>query len=122
METQSPRQGLGFLLLTTSGLGWQASLWSPLSGSQPQLLATCHTLSGRWQLFSGKATDAQAVANSLKSLLGIVSYFPKELTPSSSNEVVTGKSLGYKETMRLRNSYPRLQQFQGRWLRQALNI
>jgi hypothetical protein len=37
-----------------------------LSGSHPQLLATCHTLSGRWQHFNGKATDLQAVANGFK--------------------------------------------------------
>lgn len=59
-------KGLGFLLLTTMGLGWRASLWLPLSGSRPQLLAPCHTISGRWQHFNGKATDAEALANSFK--------------------------------------------------------
>lgn len=46
--------------------GWQASPWLPFSGSRPQLLVTCHTLSGRWQHFNGKATDPQAVVMTSK--------------------------------------------------------
>lgn len=45
-----------------------------------------------------------------------MSYFPKELTPFSSSEAEMGKGLGYKEMVELETSYPRLGQFQRKYL------
>lgn len=86
------------------------------SGSLPQLLVTCHTLFGRWQHFNSNAIDPQAVANGFKVFLGIVSCFPKELTPSSSRETEISKELGYKEIVEFYTSYSRYGQFQRKYL------